>query len=209
MPPRLPPYPASLLSPQARERIERAMDEHDLIRSRALSAIDIGDYWGTPQEEIEKKRAALEAARAVLRVEAQEYRALGPPGREIVRELIEGAVYSNGFSHVQRDLLETEFLGRPNSWQLDAGGTASIPAAVPESKKTRGITSPFAVAQVREFLDRQDDSWTYEKLAEKAHTSVDSIGNLLAGHPMDRKTWAKVAHAIGRAFNDLFPSTSD
>lgn len=95
--------PENRLSFDARQRIARAFLEYNLIRQRALSAIDIGGYWNTPQEETEKRKANLEAIRIVLRTEAEEYGKLDLPGREfrdIIRGRIEEAVDSLGFSHV-------------------------------------------------------------------------------------------------------------
>jgi ribosome-binding protein aMBF1 (putative translation factor) len=89
--------------------------------------------------------------------------------------------------------------------RLESPPAATIPPepAGRRSRRPRGLTIASAVERVREFLDRQDDSWSQEKLAERAIVSVESIGRLLAGQPVDRKTWRKVARAMGITYEEL------
>jgi prophage regulatory protein len=55
---------------------------------------------------------------------------------------------------------------------------------------------------VEKFLEQP--YWTQQRLAEKAHVSLDSIGRLLAGQNMDRaKVWDKVARAMGTTCEKL------
>ncbi len=113
--------PENLLSHDARQRIGRAWVEHDLIRKRALSALDTRyraepagcadfmEYLGKGQAGIDFIESRIKAAGVVLRAEAEEYGNLGLPGREF-REIMEGSIdemaYSLEFSTLQRDALK-------------------------------------------------------------------------------------------------------
>lgn len=76
----------------------------------------------------------MDAARTVIRAEAEEYGRLGllgPRFREIMRMRIESTVYSFEFSNMQRDALDAEFLWPAN------GEPEDIPALSTAARLSR------------------------------------------------------------------------
>jgi hypothetical protein len=193
--------PENKLSYEARQRIGRAFLEYNLIRKRALSAIDLGGYWNTPQEHAEMKKAALEAIRVVLRVETEEYAKLGLSGREfreIIGAKIEEAVYSLGFSHVQRDVLEAEFL-----WSSQRERPAPVaPADVSPEEKNPDSAEHSAGKQVRDFMASED--LDISAFADMIHRSQRTVGSVLADVPVGNRTKAAVAKVLGTTPEELF-----
>lgn len=216
--PRLTPdNPENRLSHHARQRIARAFVEYNLILARALSAIDIGGYWNTPQEGIEKNRAALEAIRVVLRVEADEYAKLGLPGREfreIIRTKIEEFVGSLEFSHVQRDVLEAEFLWPPEVVLPDFGPgpapsasdgdveASDTPADEAEIESSRSIESKAGADRVERYRTTVSGLGKVE-FANDIGIDPKTYRNLLKTKKASPETWLTLAHGMHMTREEL------
>jgi len=202
-----PPYPENLLSPKARERIERAWDEYDLIRKRALSALDTRyraepggcadfmEYLGNGQAGIDFAESRIKAASAVLRVEAEEYGKLRLPGREF-REIMEGKIdetaYSLEFSTLQSDALKAEFM-RPAHQEPDEkpGSVGSSTEPVPAKDRVKAYME-------KNHLDNS-------AFAKKINASVRTVGSVLAGVRVGKQTRIAVAKELRTTPDDLFP----
>ena len=115
--------PKNDLSEPARRRIQDARLEGEKIRARALAVTDARfqsepdreddfiEYCCTGQAALELTEAKMQAARTVLSVMTQEFRMAGKSRRElcqIMRDELEGAVYSLALTSLQRDLLWME-----------------------------------------------------------------------------------------------------
>jgi hypothetical protein len=202
--PGLPPNdPENRLSVEARQRIARAFLQYNLIRKRALSAIDLGGHWNTPQEHAEMRNAAMEAVRVVLRAEAEEYGKLGLPGdefREIMRGRIEEAVYSLEFSHVQRDALEAEFLWLAHQ-EAEENPRAAESTARLEIVKSRSISNRSAAARVKEYLERNGKIRVV--FAQQAGIGEQALRTLINTGASSPSTWATVAGAMNIEISDL------
>ena len=199
--------PENRLSHEARQRIARAFLEYDLIRKRALSAIDLGGYWNTPQEETEKRKANLEAIRVVLRTEADEYGKLGLPGREfqeIIRTKIEAAVNSLGFSHVQRDVLEAEFLWPPEVTLPDFGGVeaSDTPEDEAETESSRSIESIPGANRVEKYRTTVSGLGKID-FAISLGIDPKTLRSLLKTKETSPETWLAVANGMRMKLDEL------
>jgi hypothetical protein len=194
----------NLLSTEARQRISTALVESDRIRKGARSAMELRGYWGTPQAFIEMREADMEAARTVIRAEAEEYRKLGLPGlrfREITRMRIESMVYSLEFSNMQRDALEAEFL-----WLAQPEATAGSETTHESVSSTeRTIKSASATALVAAHMKSHAES--QGDFAFKAHISEKTLGRLLRNGSASARTWAEVAKAMDTTPKKLLKET--
>ena len=152
--------PENLLSHDARQRIGRAWVEHDLIRKRALSALDTRyraepagcadfmEYLGKGQAGIDFIESRIKAAGVVLRAEAEEYGNLGLPGREF-REIMEGSIdemaYSLEFSTLQRCAQSSgrRIKSRTKDLALSEGARSRFPRKTESKPSWRRNTSTF------------------------------------------------------------------
>jgi hypothetical protein len=201
--PRLTPDdPENRLSDEARQRISAALYDFDRIKKQALAAIEtrylaespggvsFWEYMGTGSAFIELIESRMQAARTVLRVEAEEYRKLGLPGhqfRQIMEEKIEAMVYSMEFSTLQRDALEAEFL---RSWHR-------------EPEEQPGSDERSAAERVKAFMEQK--SLDIPAFARRIRKSTRTVGSVLAGVPVGKDTRVAVAKALGTTPEELFP----
>ena len=196
--------PENLLSTEARQRVSIALSEFDRIKKQALAAIEsrylaespghvsFWEYMGTGSAYIELIESRVQAARTVLRVEAEEYRKLGlrhPEFRQIMEEKIDAMVYSMEFSTLQRDALEAEVL-RP----AEAGRAMS----------------PSGDDIVRSAADRVKAFIKEHKLkrtgfAKAARISPRNLAYVLSGKKVSYETQTSIAAALGITAQELFP----
>ena len=232
----MPNDPEKLLSPEARQRISRAVVEQQRIRAQIMSTLEtryraessgdvgFGEYLSSGSAFIDLAESHMEAARIVLRVESEEYRKLGLPGgqfREIMREKIEGLVYSLELSVLQNRALELEFVWATSQQAEDE------PRSVERSEETapakrrvralqniargadqhkpvevaRTITNPAATARIGAYM--RDHAQTQAGLADKAHIGERTLRRLLKTNTASIRTWEEVAKAIGTTPEEL------
>jgi hypothetical protein len=138
---------------------------------------------------VEFTESRVQAARVVLRVEAEEYGKLGMPHRdvrEIIRTKIEEFVYSLELSATQRDALEAEFLW---SWHGD-------------SQAQSNSDERSAADRVRAFMKQR--GLKNPAFAKLIGMSVRQVGSVLAGAPIGKETKVAVAKALGTTPEELF-----
>jgi hypothetical protein len=148
--PKIPPEdPRNCLSVPARRRVSNAHLDADLIRTRALEAIytrydsepaprkTFSEYVSAGQAAIKITEAAMQAARAVLHVLRDEYRAAGKSDdelRETMWEEVDSVVTSFELTTPHRDLLWRELGlyryagGEPDSQATASGGSGMADA---------------------------------------------------------------------------------
>jgi hypothetical protein len=215
--PRLTPDdPENRLSHEARQRIAAALMEGERIRKQTLSALeirfraeassDVGfmEYLASGSAFVDFTESRMQAARAVLRVEAEEYGKLGMPDRdyrEIVRTRIESMVYSLEFSTLQRDALEAEFLWPSQREQPAPVAPADLSPLVAEKKV--GSVERSAGEQVRAFMNSKGlDKPAFAKMIKMSERTV---GSVLADARVGKATRVAVAKALGTTPEELFP----
>lgn len=197
----MPDDPENLLSTEARQRVSRALLEYERIRKRARSAIELRGYWGMPQGSIDLREADMDAARTVLRVEAEEYAKLGlshQKFREIMRMRIDSMIYSLELSSMQRDMLEAELLW-PSSQQDPEHKPNSIERSAAE--KPKHIVSPSGAARVAAYMTSH--GLTQVDFAVQAGISERTVGRLLAGEPISKAKLADMAALMNITLEEL------
>ena len=174
--------PRSILSEAARRRISDAHADADLVRVRALASIEaryrskpdsdksLVEYQTTGQTGVQSAEANVQAARTVLCVVRDEFRAAGKSGRElrqIMEDELEAAVYSLELTTIQRDLLWQE-LG------LDRYAEQEPTSA------TKGIAKG-PTAQLPELPSRFQNA--FEAAKAKAELAYATRGDNFLHHP--------------------------
>jgi lambda repressor-like predicted transcriptional regulator len=201
----LPDDPENLLSPEARQRISTAVVEQQRIRAQVMSTLEtryraessgdvgFGEYLSSGSAFIDLTESHMEAARIVLRVESEEYRKLGLPDsrfREIMREKIDGLVYSLELSVLQDRALELEFV-----W-------ATSQQAEDEPRSVDRSENVSAADRVKAFM--KEKSIKVAAFAEMIRVSKRTIESVLAGDPVGKETRVAVAKALGTTPEELF-----
>jgi hypothetical protein len=197
--PKLPPYPENLLSRDARQRIERAWDEYDLIKAQALAALenryradpngcdDFMQFLSRGQAGIDFAESRIRAASAVHRAEAEEFGKLGLPGHEfrgIMEDKIETMGNSMEFSTLQKAAFKTEFM-RPTQHQPEGASRVFEVWDDP--------TLP-AKDRVLAFMDKKRlDIPAFAKMINFSKRTVTSV---LAGDRVGKQTQIAVAKAL-------------
>ena len=202
--------PENLLSPEARQRISRALVDSQRIRAQVMSTLEtryraessgdvgFGEYLSSGSAFIDLTESRMEAARTILRVESEEYRKecrkLGLPDsrfREIMRERIEGLVYSIELSSLQNSALELEFVWATSQQAEDE------PRSVEPSEK-----NVSAADRVKAFMDEKSlDVLGFARKIGKSKRTVESV---LAGKPVGKDSRVAVAKALGITPEELF-----
>jgi hypothetical protein len=208
--------PENMLSREARQRIQRAYSESQQIRDQALAKEEIrfrakkdfsgslDDFLRSGQAFINLAKAQEKAARAVLRIEAKEYRELRLPEQrlyDILRECVQAAANSLELSDFQRAALETEFilLGPPQAAERpssDAGQRESVSV-----KPSRNIKSTAGAARVEAY--RKLHGLTFVELAEKAYIGEKTLRRVVKTGQAMPLIWAELAKAMGVARKEL------
>jgi lambda repressor-like predicted transcriptional regulator len=201
----LPDDPENLLSPEARQRISTAVVEQQRIRAQVMSTLEtryraessgdvgFGEYLSSGSAIIDLTESHMEAARIVLRVESEEYRKLGLPDsrfREIMREKIQGAVYSLELSSLQDRALELEFV-----W-------ATSQQAEDEPRSVDRSENVSAADRVKAFMNKK--SIRVAAFAKMIGMSERTVASVLAGDPVGKETRIAVAKALGTTPEELF-----
>jgi lambda repressor-like predicted transcriptional regulator len=201
----LPDDPENLLSPEARQRISTAVVEQQRIRAQVMSTLEtryraessgdvgFGEYLSSGSAFVDLTESHMEAARIVLRVESEEYRKLGLPDsrfREIMREKIDGLVYSLELSVLQDRALELEFV-----W-------ATSQQAEDEPRSVDRSENVSAADRVKAFM--KEKSIKVAAFAEMIRVSKRTIESVLAGDPVGKETRVAVAKALGTTPEELF-----
>jgi hypothetical protein len=203
------------LSDEARQRVVAAHFEAEKIQTSALALAQIrcraegvpeaglSKYLEVGQAFIDLTEARMEAARAVLRVEADEYRKLGlplPEFRQIMKERIEAAANSLDLSGLQSEVLVLEFvwLGHRNR-EDNCGARGDRESEV--SRSGRSIESNAGADRILEY--KKMNCLTFTAFAEKAHIEEKTLRRLVKTGTATGQIWAEVAKAMGVTTMDL------
>jgi lambda repressor-like predicted transcriptional regulator len=211
----------NLLSHGSRQRIATALIDAERIRSQALSTLEtryraeasggvgFAEYLSSGSAFIDLTESRMEAARTVLRVEAEEYRKLGLPDsqfRKIMRERIEGTVYSLEMSSLQDRALEVEFVFATSQQAEDEPRSKNVSNAdtgnILDDAAASHLHPERAADRVKAFMHKK--GLTKRAFAKMIGTSERTVGYVLAGVRVGKETRVLVAKALGTTPEELF-----
>ena len=205
----LPGDPQNLLSSESRQRIQAAFMAAELIKTQALSrlqtrysaepsrGVGFAEYLSSGSALIDLTESNMEAARTVLRAEALEYRRLGLPFsqfREIMRGNIEAAVNSLELSRLQNEALELEFV-----WATYEQDQQVVDERRSAERSEKNVS---AADRVKDFMQKR--ALKIPEFAKLIGVSERTLGSVLAGAPVGKRTRVAVAKALETTPKELF-----
>jgi hypothetical protein len=212
---KLPPNdPENLLSPEARQRILRAVFKSHQIREQALLrnrtryqarpdlAVSFDDFLASGKPFIDMAKAQMQAARVVLLVEDEEYRKLDlldGQFHQIVESRLDAVANSLELSVQERDVLRLKIIAARPQPEDKASVTAGPGSEAPKSEAS--TKSPDAAARVLAFMEKK--GMTQAQFALHSKISERTLGRFLAGVKVSARTWNDLAIALGIKVSQL------
>ena len=221
----LPHDPRNRLSEAARRRISDAHADAELIRTRALAAIEaryyseldraesFSTYLATGRAAIEWAKAKVQAALRVLTVVRDEFRAAGCSRREllqIMEDELDDAASSLELPTFQRNLVWQELrldrdpeiadISSPVGNPSKADTPTARPKPMPAEGKDALTRQPFSnrASWLKERL--QERSWNKHDLSRHGYGGPDhkTVQKILDGLPVREDVLHKVADALAK-----------